>query len=156
MKHYHASLSAWWQLRNCEDLGTFLCYSCWSTVPKNSRTAAGEFIAHLWWRWHTQHLSVDRPDLVTSCLFLVSLTRSLPWTTNATESKSFKLFSRTLARCFSCSFCFFLPHLTSKIAACPFLLPTSDSHKGRIYPDESILAWTDRSLLLLEWHPTKP
>ena len=43
----------------------------------------------------------------------------------------------------------FLPNLTSKIAACPFLL-SSDSHEWRTCSEESILAWTDRSLYLLE------
>ena len=32
-----------------------------------------QFIARMWWRWHTQHHSLGSPDMVTSCLFLVSL-----------------------------------------------------------------------------------
>ena len=50
----------------------------------------------------------------------------------------------------------FLPYVTSKTAACPSSSSSSfDSHKRRTQPVESILAWTDRSLLLLEWHPAK-
>ena len=50
----------------------------------------------------------------------------------------------------------FLPYVTSKIAACPSSSSSSfDSHKRRTHSVESILAWTDRSLLLLGWHPIK-
>ena len=50
-----------------------------------------------------------------------------------------------------------LPNFTSKIAACVFLSSSPlDSHRRRTYPVESILAWPDRSSLLLERHPTKP
>ena len=43
----------------------------------------------------------------------------------------------------------FLTNLTSKIAACAFL-SSFDSHERRTYPEVSILARTDRSLLLLD------
>ena len=126
-------------------------HTCWSTVPKNSRTAASEFVAHLWWRLHTQHLSLDRPDLVTSCLFfaVINATRcrlktvlkcteiaSLPTTTDATDSKLLKRYSAEGSRDASVALFVLLPNLTSKIAACPFLLQISDSHKSRIYPDK--------------------
>ena len=51
--------------------------TCWSSVLKNCRTRHGAFIARSWWRWHTQHRSLWRPDLVTTspwCLGCI-----LPW-----------------------------------------------------------------------------
>ena len=67
--------------------------------------------------------------------------RSLPSTTDATDSKSLKSCSAERSRDASVALFVFSPNLTSQIAACPFLLSTSDSHKSRMYLDESILAW---------------
>ena len=75
--------------------------------------------------------------------------RSLPSTANATGSRSAKSCSADRSRDSGTALSDVLPNLTSKIAACPFL-SFSDSHQRRIYPEELILAWTDRSLLLLE------
>ena len=118
-----ASFSTWWQPKNCTNLGAAASWSicmlphwhlqqwhrpelwtCWSTVLKNCRTRKGDFIVWSWWRWHTQHCSLWRPDLVASCLPLVSwimhfaegtkwssvVLRSLPSMANATDSKSLK------------------------------------------------------------------
>ena len=60
-------------------------------------------------------------------------------------------FSRAIRRLL---FVPFLPNLTSKIAASPPSSSSSfDSHKRRTHPVESILAWTDRSLLCLSGIP---
>ena len=68
-----------------------------------------------------------------------------------------KRVSCSLSRICDCSFCLFYQISLQKIAACVFSSSSSlDSHKRRTYPVESILAWTDRSLLLLEWRPIKP
>ena len=44
----------------------------------------------------------------------------------------------------------------SKNTAEPLSSSSFDSHKSRTYPVESSLASADRSLSLVEWHPTKP
>ena len=82
--------------------------------------------------------------------------RSLPSMANATDSRSLKSVSAFHSRESVFAPSPFLPNFTSKIAACDFLSSSSiDSIRRRTYTVESILAWTDRSLLLLEWHPTK-
>ena len=124
-------------------------HTCWSTV----------YTVVLW-----------RADLVTSCFSLVSwmhltvrpklssvMLRLLPSIANATDYKVWKGDSAGRSRGSSIAHSAFLPHFTSKVAACPCSSSSScDSHKRRTCPVQSILAWTDRSLLLLEWHPTKP
>ena len=121
---------------------TLKWHTCWSTVPKNSRTAASELIAHLWWRWHTQHLCLDRPDLVTSCLFLVSLMqlavgskqsqmyrgRCLPQLAQKAPSRQrvVQPNARAMLQLLYSSFSQTWPQ---RFAACPVLLSTSDSHK---------------------------
>ena len=52
--------------------------TCWSTVLKNCRTAAGAVIVCLWWRWHTQHRNLWRPDLVTSSFFFLPQAQCRP------------------------------------------------------------------------------
>ena len=37
---------------------------------EKSRTTAGEFIARLWWKWHTPHVNLGKPDLGTCRLLL--------------------------------------------------------------------------------------
>ena len=93
---------------------------------------------------YTSYIYLDRPDLVTSCLLLVSLMQlaagskrssDAPWsphsTTNATDFQSSTSCSADRSRALFVN----LPILTSKIAACPFL-PSFDSHKSRICSDE--------------------
>ena len=78
------------------------------------------------------------------------MSESLPSTTHATDSKLLKSDSVVRSR-ESVITSAFLPICFSKIAACEFLSSSSlDSYMRRTYPEESILAWTDRSLLLLE------
>ena len=81
---------------------------------------------------------------------------SLPSTADATDSRSAKSCSADRSRDSLTAVSDVLPNLTSKIAACPFLSSTSDSHGRGKNPEDFILVWTDRSLLLFEWHPTKP
>ena len=82
--------------------------------------------------------------------------RSLPSTADATDSRPTKSCSADHSRNSLTALSDVLPNLTSMIAACPFLSSTSDSPKRLLFPEELIHAWTDRSLLLLEWHSTKP
>ena len=65
-------------------------------------------------------------------------------TTEATDSRSARSCSADRSRDSLTAFTDGLPNLTSKIAACPFLSSTSDSHTRRIYPEESILASVDK------------
>ena len=85
--------------------------------------------------------------------------RLVPSMVNATDSRSLLSASavRYLESVIAPSTFVFQTNFISKIAACDFLLSSSlDSHQRRTYPVGSIPAWTDRSQLLLEWHPTKP
>ena len=137
---------------------------------ENCRTREGALIACSWRRWHTQHRSLWRLDLVTSCPFLVSwmhlavgtklsfvILRSLPSTTNVTIPRLAKSVSAVCSRKSATALSAFLPNFTSKIAAWEnsFAFPF-DSQRRRTWNVESILTWTDRSLSLAEWHPTKP
>ena len=77
--------------------------------------------------------------------------------TKATDSRSLESVSAVHARESVNNPSAFWPSFTSKIAACEPLSSSSiDSHRSRTYPVESSLAWADRSLPLVEWHPTKP
>ena len=121
--------------------------TCWRTVLKNSRTVASVVIACFWWRWHTQHRSLWRPDLVTSCLSLVSwrhfdlgtipssVTSELVHSmANATDSRSLWSVSAVRSRESLMAPSDFLPNFTSQIAACVFRSSFSlDSHKKRTY-----------------------
>ena len=75
--------------------------------------------------------------------------RSLPSTGDATGFKVSLRCSADRSRDSVVALSVFWPNLTSKIPACPFL-SSSVSHHWRIFLEESILAWTDMSLLLLE------
>ena len=153
-KLHVASLSTLRQPKNCADLGTLaFCemqmlpqwhpamtstlklYTCWSAVLKNCRTEAGAVIARSWWRWHTKQRTLWRPDLVTSCLFLCvsnTVRRSLPSTTDATDSKSLISVSAVRSRESVNDPSAFLPNFTSKIAACESSSSSSlDSHRSQ-------------------------
>ena len=126
-----ASLSTWRQPRSCTDLGTSAaCNICmlphwhleqwhepcsvvppWVPLRKTVEHHIVLFIACSWWRWHTQHRSLWRLDLVTSCLFLVSwihlavgtklstvMLKSLPSMANATVPMSEKSISAVRSR----------------------------------------------------------
>ena len=109
--------------------------------------------------WHTQHRSLWRLDLVTSCLSLVSwkhfavgtklcsvMLRSLPPMTNATDPRSVKSVAAVRSRESVIASSVFSPNFTSQIAACVFSSSSSlDSHKRRTDPLETILAWTSAS-----------
>ena len=86
--------------------------------------------------------------LAVGTKFPSEVVRSLPSTADATDSQSLKSerFGRAIRWLLLPSF---LPNVASMVAACPFL-SSSDSHKRRTHPDEAILAWTCRSLLLHE------
>ena len=97
---------------------------------KKCRTRWGALSACSWWRWHTQHRSLWRFDLVTSCLFLVSwihlavgtqlssiMLKSLPSMTNATVPRSEKSVSAVFSLKSASALSGFWPIYTSKITA---------------------------------------
>ena len=118
---------------------TLKWHTCWSTVLKSCRTAAGDFIAQLWWRWHTQHLNLGRRDLNTSCFCLVSLMhlalglkessvvpRSLPSTANERGSKCQRAaqpIARAILWLFFLSFCQTWPQRLLHVHFCHHLIP---------------------------------
>ena len=134
------------------------------------RPWSGALAEVLFWKLSNTHRWLHRP-LVVEMAYTLSLVswmmhfavgtkwssvvlRSLPSMANATRLQVTE--KRISSRESVIAPSAFLPNFTSKIAACEFLSSsTLDSHRSRTYPLETILAWTDRLLLLLEWHPTK-
>ena len=144
---------------------TLQSWVCWRTVLKKWRTAQGASLAFSWCRWHTQHLNLVRPDLVTNCLVLKSLMQFPVGSSDAGWSyyTAYATCSNESKSCYASpdrsrdSESVFLPNLISNMAACPL---TSSAalyyHNWRMFPVEPILSWTDKYSFRLEWQPTKP